>query len=153
MYNFINIIFVFRFALTKLDILDSFETIDVAVSYKLDGQVLKSPPGKLICKILTLIEKFFSSCRRLGSRWSWIQNFPWMELKDKWHSLVQSIAWHMQKLHPIHWRLCRSSNQICRRWSISWSSYCPNNQWWEQVQTIRLRRYNLILCRLFSLIR
>jgi adenylosuccinate synthase len=35
-----------EFALTKLDILDGFETIQVALSYKLDGQKLESPPAR-----------------------------------------------------------------------------------------------------------
>jgi len=34
------------FALTKLDILDTFETIKVALSYKLNGQLLNSPPAR-----------------------------------------------------------------------------------------------------------
>lgn len=36
-----------RFALTKLDILDTFDEVKVAVAYKLDGEVLKSAPGNL----------------------------------------------------------------------------------------------------------
>lgn len=36
----------FRFALTKLDILDKFEEIPVAVAYKLNGQIIDYIPGK-----------------------------------------------------------------------------------------------------------
>lgn len=35
-------------ALTKLDVLDTFDEVKIGVSYKLDGEELKSMPGKLI---------------------------------------------------------------------------------------------------------
>lgn len=38
--------FLYRLALTKLDILDVFQEIKVGVAYKLDGEIIPHFPGK-----------------------------------------------------------------------------------------------------------
>lgn len=49
--------FLYRLALTKLDILDVFPEIKVGVAYKLDGEVIPHFPGKATCStILDIVE-------------------------------------------------------------------------------------------------
>lgn len=50
-FNRVSLIFQFRLALTKLDILDNFDEIKVATGYRIDGKSLKAPPCKSLAKL------------------------------------------------------------------------------------------------------
>ena len=66
-----------RLAVTKVDILDTFEQIKVGIGYELDGRPLEHPPGFSfdwvnICVLSYALK--FSQLRRLASNQSQIRD-------------------------------------------------------------------------------
>lgn len=97
-------------ALTKLDILDEFEEIKIAVAYELNGQRLEAPPsnvndlGKLnvVYETMKGWKKCLSNCRKFSDLPVEAQQYikrieAYLEIPIKWIGVGASRASIIQK--------------------------------------------------------